>query len=348
MKDLMRSVVQLLEKGEDLVIASVIGHKGSTPRGTGAKIVIRKNGTTIGTIGGGPVEGDAIDIATRVFETGQAFIRNFDMNQHKLSAGNMVCGGKMDILVDFVKADVQNLEIFRSQYQHLKNRAAAIFITRLDQKGDQEYQTDHCLLIANGSTHGAFTVSKELNNTIQSTVNKRPGPVLLSMDAVHYWVEPLQFPKKLFLFGAGHVSRPTAALSMKVGFETFVLDDRKELVDRDHFPEPAELIILSDFKNCFEQLDIDADSYIVIVTRGHVFDKIVLAQALQSPAGYIGMIGSRKKRDIIYKTLLEECFTEQDLQRVHSPIGLDIGAETPEEIAVSITAELIKTRSGKR
>jgi len=104
--------------------------------------------------------------------------------------------------------------------------------------------------------------------------------------------------------------------------------------------------VLFSFEQAFASLEMDSDSYVVIVTRGHLHDKTVLEQALRTKAGYIGMIGSRRKRDMVYQTLLSEGFTQEDIDRVHCPIGLNIGGETPEEIAVSIVAELIKARSG--
>ena len=122
------------------------------------------------------------------------------------------------------------------------------------------------------------------------------------------------------------------------------VDDRPEFADQTRFPGAKEVLI-EPFEGVMEKLPINESAYVVIVTRGHIHDKIVLGQALKTEAKYVGMIGSRRKRDIIYQKLLEEGFTKKDIDRVYSPIGLDIGAETPEEIAVSIVAELIKVRA---
>jgi len=125
-----------------------------------------------------------------------------------------------------------------------------------------------------------------------------------------------------------------------------VIDDREEFADVKCFPDASD-IHQCPFEGVIDRLPVDESSFLVIVTRGHMHDKTVLAQALKTKAKYIGMIGSSRKRNIIYDKLMEEGFTKQDLLRVHSPIGLDIGAETPVEIAVSIVAELIKVRAGK-
>jgi xanthine dehydrogenase accessory factor len=124
-----------------------------------------------------------------------------------------------------------------------------------------------------------------------------------------------------------------------------VLDDRSDFANKERFPKADRIIVIPSYENLFSGLDIDQDSYLVIVTRGHLHDKTVLEQSLRTKAGYIGMIGSRRKQHLVYEELLEKGFTEDDLKRVHNPIGLDIHAETPEEIAVSIVAELISARS---
>jgi xanthine dehydrogenase accessory factor len=156
----------------------------------------------------------------------------------------------------------------------------------------------------------------------------------------------LGVPGTLFLFGGGHVSQKLAPLADTLGFRIVVVDDRSEFANPERFPQAEEFVVPDSYENAIQQGDIDAESYLVIVTRGHLHDKTVLAQALRTPAAYIGMIGSIRKRDAIYDELRAVGFTDHDFRRVHSPIGLKIGAESPEEIAVSIAAELIQVRSG--
>ena len=152
----------------------------------------------------------------------------------------------------------------------------------------------------------------------------------------------------VFIFGAGHVAKQVAAISKMVGFTTVVLDDRNEFANTERFPTADQVLVLDRFDTLLQRLHMDTHSYIVIVTRGHRHDQTVLSQALKTDARYIGMIGSRKKRDTIYRNLLEGGFAQNDIDRVHSPIGLEIEAETPEEIAVSIVAELIRERAKKK
>ena len=142
---------------------------------------------------------------------------------------------------------------------------------------------------------------------------------------VEVYIEPISASSDLYVFGGGHVSKQIVPLAAGVGFETTVIDDRDEFADNGRFPDAAEVHNLP-FEGLFEKLPINGSSFLVIVTRGHMHDKLVLEQALRTEARYIGMIGSTKKRDIIYKKLLEEGFSKSDLARVHSPIGLEIGA----------------------
>jgi xanthine dehydrogenase accessory factor len=158
-------------------------------------------------------------------------------------------------------------------------------------------------------------------------------------------VEPSARVSTAYLFGAGHVAQPTAHLAAMVGFQVWVLDDRKDYAHPERFPEAQRVKVLDSFERAFTDLAVTSDSYVIIFTHGHLHDKIVLAQALTTDAGYIGMIASRRKRNTIYDALRAEGVPQSQIDRVHSPIGIAIGAETPEEIAVSIVAEMILQRS---
>ena len=157
-------------------------------------------------------------------------------------------------------------------------------------------------------------------------------------------LEPVFSEPTVYMFGGGHISEQLAPLAKKVHFKVVVVDDREMFANRERFPE-ADEVIVSEFEKCFDQLNIDDSSYIIIVTRGHLYDGFVLEQALRTNARYIGMIGSKKKIKTLYEILVKKGVSKETLNRVHAPIGLDINSETPEEIAVSIVAQLIKTRA---
>ena len=170
-----------------------------------------------------------------------------------------------------------------------------------------------------------------------------PGSEDSSWKKVEVFLEPIFSEPTVYIFGAGHVSQQLAPLVKRVHFKVVVIDDREIFANRERFPE-ADEIIVSEFQKCFDEINIDDSSYFVIVTRGHLYDGLVLEQAVKTDAHYVGMIGSRKKIQILYQNLLMKGVPKEILDKVHAPIGLDINSETPEEIAVSIVAELIKVR----
>jgi xanthine dehydrogenase accessory factor len=157
------------------------------------------------------------------------------------------------------------------------------------------------------------------------------------------FVEPILSPPTLYIFGGGHIALSLAKIGKIIGLRVVVIDERPEFASRDRFPEVDE-IIFSDFVEVFPKLRMDKSSYVIIVTRSHLSDKAVLEWAMPTEAGYIGMIGSKKKVDTIFENLRSKGISDESLKNVHAPIGLDISAETPEEIAVSILAEIIKMR----
>jgi len=157
------------------------------------------------------------------------------------------------------------------------------------------------------------------------------------------FIEPILTTPTLFIFGGGHISLPLAKTAKLLGFKIAVIDDRAEFANTERFPE-AEMVLADDFTKAFSKLKIDKTSYIVIVTRGHQHDELVLDMALGTPAKYIGMIGSKTKVKATYSHLLAKGVPKEKLDSVHSPIGLEIGAQTPEEIAVSILAEIVKVK----
>ena len=150
---------------------------------------------------------------------------------------------------------------------------------------------------------------------------------------------------RAFIFGGGHVAKALEPVLRHVDFETYIIDDREEYANKERFPQAVETIVCPDFDHCFDEIEVDDNSYLIIVTRGHKGDLQVLRQALQKPHAYLGMIGSRRKNKLLYDALREEGVSEEALQGIFAPIGLEIGSETPEEIGVSIAAEMIQVRS---
>jgi xanthine dehydrogenase accessory factor len=252
--DIYEQIVQLRRDGRRGAVATIVNVRGSIPSFKTAKMLVRDDGSIVGTIGGGCVEADVWQAAREVMESEKPRTLTFDLNQDPKYDTGLVCGG--------------TLEVF---------------------------------------------------------------------------IEPILPPALLYVFGAGHVAINLCKVASNAGFELIITDDRTSYATKDRFPAARDVRAL-DFDEAVKTLDPSESSYIVILTRGHRDDMRILRWAVQTRARYVGMIGSKRKVIEIFKTLQREGIPAHLFERVHAPIGLDIGAITPEEIAVAITAELIAIR----
>ncbi|HTZ19151.1 MAG TPA: XdhC family protein [Dissulfurispiraceae bacterium] len=344
MKKIYREMVELLHKKENFVVATIFDQAGSAPRTTGAKMLVKTDGTISGSIGGGRLEAEAIQAARNVLTTGRPIIHTFLLTGEDAASMDMICGGQGRVLLDFIdSSDESNRLIFEEAYEVIAHNGRGRLITALF--SEQNPATQHLLIPQDGNAVGRFDVSGQVKSKLAS-VPASASVRTETIDDQQFVIEFLRNAGTVYIFGAGHVSQKIAPVSEMAGFKTVVLDDRAEYANRERFPWQTEIILLESFDR-LPQLSVDEDSYMVIVTRGHLHDKTILAQALKTGAGYIGMIGSRRKRDKIFEALANEGFGKNDFDRVYSPIGTDIGAETPEELAISIVGELIKVRAAK-
>jgi len=348
MNNLLDTIVGLLEQGDDMVLARVISVKGSSPRHLGATMVVRRDGGIEGTVGGGLIEAAAMKKAVDLFRE-QSFARlSFDMTGDDVTVADMVCGGKVELLVEYLPASRDLSEIFLRLLDSRRHNHRSFLVTALSEGHKSRGTLQHKVLTSDSTCATGSDGSAGISGRLTDTIFGLTAPALVDIDGHEFWVDIVLNTGVLYLFGAGHISREVNDLAARVGFTTVVLDDRAEYANRQRFGQSADVIVLKSFDNCLADLKLDDDSYVVIVTRGHVYDRIVLEQALRSTAGYIGMIGSNRKRDAIYKALLSNGFTAEQLASVHCPIGLQIETETPAEIAVSIVGELIEMRAQKR
>lgn len=340
---------ELLEEGSALVLASIISQEGSAPRQTGTKMVIGMDGNGYGTIGGGLMEDNVVKAAKSVLDSGQSQLIDFDLTNQDANISGMICGGKATVMLEYIGASPENTGLFRSLHETVINRDNVTHITLFKDDNRAISDSSHCLLFNNGKITGHCPLA---GADLEQLITKVRGTRIATIVRFKDWrvfLEPVRKIKTLYCFGAGHVARPTAHIAALAGFSVVVVDDRAECAQKEHFPDAREVRVINDFNHAFKDFYIDTDSLIVIFTHDHLYDLIILEQALKTDASYIGMISSRKKRDTIYKALMAKGVKEEELARVHSPIGLDINAETPEEIAVSIVAELIQesARNGR-
>ena len=344
MGELFNEVHNSLMKGKELVVATVISDQGSTPRSSGSKMVVYHDGSISGTIGGGSVEGDVIRRAIKLFETGTAQIASYDLNHTgTIDDMDLVCGGKMQVLIEYVAADSDYLDIYRLICSEINMSRPFLLIGRV--KCDKDTRVERAVLTQDNKWYGKLNKDPVILDKLSGMKRSFGTATLFETEMHKFIVEGIDPPDLVYIMGAGHVSVELAKLTKQVGFKTVVVDDRAEFANKKRFPDADEVHVCKSFNNVFGEFNAPPGSFIVIVTRGHRFDKEVLAQALRSRAGYIGMIGSRKKKKYVYDALVKEGFDQGSLDKVHCPIGHSIAAETPSEIAVSVVAELIQERA---
>ena len=236
---------------------TIVRSTGSTPQRTGAKMLVFADGRTVGTIGGGCYENDAIGRARDVIAAGTPALIRYDLNDDFVQESGLICGGQMEVYIDPIA----------------------------------------------------------------------PAP-------------------RLYVIGAGHVGWHLARAASDAGFRIHVIDDREKFASRDRFPAAAEIVV-EDIAGWLHGVELPASAYVVVVTRGHTHDFDALRALAARDLRYLGLIGSRAKVARVFDALAQEGMPAECLARVHAPIGLDIGAITPAEIAISILAELIAVRHGK-
>ncbi|MCA1945400.1 MAG: XdhC family protein [Desulfovibrio sp.] len=311
-------------------LVTILHQDGSTPRTAGARMLVFPDGSIQGTIGGGLVEAKAMTLAATVLQTGVAVTAAYDLAGANGQGMDMICGGRLEVLVE--PLDALARAAFAELAGHLGAGRCATMCTTLE--GDPlQVRRDVFVDAADAAgTPGSWDFQA---CGTQRRLTEAHAP-----------------PPSLYLFGAGHVSQATAQVAQVAGFRVVVVDDRCEFANTARFPGAARIVVPASYDNLFRDSELAEEalgphSHLAILTRGHRHDATVLAQVLRTPAGWIGMIGSRSKRVATYQRLRQEGFTDADFARVACPIGLTIGAQTPGEIAVSIVAQLIQHRAAQ-
>ena len=320
MESIFLPISQHLADGESAVLCRVVSADGSTPRGPGAAMAVFSDGAA-GTIGGGPVELKTTELAQNLLSGGGARLHAFRLSPNDIQDIGMICGGDVTVLLQ--RLGPEDLPQIRSILScEADTSRPSWLITRVWTDGRWEMET------ASSGGDGSLL---------------RPHPVLLQGEPLCY-AEPLVRPGRAYIFGGGHVGQALAPVLSAVDFRVVVYDDRPHAATRENFPT-AEEVILGDYSEIGRHLTLTEEDYAVVMSPGHQGDYLLLEQILRTPATYIGCIGSRRKVATTRDRLLKAGFSPEEIDRVHSPIGLPIGAETPAEIAISVAAEMIAHRS---
>jgi xanthine dehydrogenase accessory factor len=337
--EIYQKAAQLLSTDDNVVLITVISASGSTPGKVGYKmLVFGKNAEILGTVGGGLSEVDMINMARNMLPTKQSQVVRFDLDG---SGGDErgICGGSIEFLLETF--DRNSLPLFTELSSVVEKGGEGVLLSVISPT-----QPSEKVFVRNADQISASTSVDFSSETIESikelAAKELPAKKMLD-GGVEIFVEPVLKQPMVFIFGAGHLGSHISQYAKSMDFGVTVCDDRMKFANRQRFPD-VDAVVVESFDTVFERLEIDRNSYIVIVTKGHKSDEIVLEEAVKTDAKYIGMIGSRKKTSTILKRLQERGVPEGILRRVCSPIGISIGAVTPEEIALSIVCELVKIR----
>ncbi len=350
MKEVFHEAIKLLGEGGPIVVATVVRTKGSTPQKPGAKLLVRSDGSGVGTLGGGCVEGDIWFAAKELMSRGgTAQHRDYQLNEELAAQDGLVCGGTMYFLIDPIYKPDQYLSYATEIDEAYQGGTAVALASIIQAANGAAGQTGSKLFIrADGSTEGTLgteDLDRDAARKALGLMVHGANEYVVSESGAEYFIEAYTTPPQLVLCGGGHVSKSIGPLAKTLGFRVFVTDDREEFANKERFPE-ADMLLVRKPEEALPQLPINPNTFIIIVTRGHRYDNVALEAAVNTPARYVGLMGSKRKTILIYEDLIRSGVPADRIKEIRSPIGLDIHARTPEEIAVSIMGEILMFRLG--
>lgn len=359
MENLWERAEELLANGKPFVLATIIRTRGSVPREVGAKMVVPREGQPFGTIGGGCGEGEVLRRAYPLFEENLPprvveVDLTGDFNQDEIQ----VCGGLMDVALDLWRPE-EHRALVHALAEATRARRPTALVTAIHPLSSLPAGAKSCLAV--GPEGNALTPSLPLAEKVLQTFSAAVAagkPELFTISPQGEVVEDSiargeEWPRifvdvqpglqTLLICGAGHIAQPLCEIGHMMGFRTIVVDDRWAFANRERFPRATEVRV-GPFADVLESLDINEHTFVVVVTRGHNWDETCVRIALTKNPGYLGMIGSKRRSKATLERLVEQGYSPEALSRIHTPLGLDIAAETPAEIAVAIAAEIVRVR----
>ena len=316
MRTICRKIIESIESGNSLVLVTLIEQEGSAPRGVGAQMLVDASGRIAGTIGGGAIEGKAIRMGGELLEKKESAVQDFSLNLSSGTDLGMVCGGSVKAYFAYIDGDAFAWKEAAEQVLfRFENRLPGYVVLDLEQ--------------------GTVLVraKEEIDDSVGS--GRLEG---------NLFTLPIPLEERVILFGGGHVAQALVPILAGVGFSCIVFENRPEFADKSLFPA-AHRVLLGDYKRVEDTLTLLETDYIVIMTNGHLHDLVLEEQLLRRKFAYIGVMGSHRKIAAVNEKLREAGISEEAISSVHTPIGLDILAVTPAEIAISVAAECIQVRA---
>lgn len=349
-------VSKLLREQKRVALVTVVKALGSTPRGMSAKMLVDSQGLLVGTIGGGCPEAEAWQEAINAANGAPAQVMEVSLADDGSSPDGLICGGQLTVLIEPICAGSESANLMQQVTEQLEGpRNSAVMLVGLTDRPGCDWLGRRWAQLADGQLLGPEVdgqAAQRLQAIAEDVRQLGSGNVYSwSEDEPHkqVYAELVKPAWQLVIAGAGHVSRPLCRIAAECGYQVTVVDDRREFANRENFPD-AHSIVCAPYFQYFSALNPSSATSIVLVTRGHKHDEEcvrALAQSNGRPL-YLGMIGSRRRTKIVMERLQDEGVSLEWLRKIYAPIGLDLGGETPAEIAVAIMAEIIAVRCGGR
>ena len=350
MQHVFHETVRALEAGEPCVMVTVIQTEGSTPQKPGAKLLVRADGSGVGTLGGGCVEGDIWFAAKMLLRGGgPAEVRDYELTEEIAARDGLICGGTMHFLLDPIREPVDVLPQLQ-QVERAYDGETAVGIATLvgAPEGSPITVGTKLYLEATGATQGSLgleSLDAQAIERIEELLAYGKCEHHTTEEGFELFTETFTTPPTLVVMGGGHISKALTNLAGPLGFQYYVVDDRPEFANPERFPDAVDTIV-AEYDTGLDNLPITPNTAVVVATRGHRYDDMAAEAAVRSKAGYVGILGSKRKNLLIFEELFRKGIPEERIRAVRAPVGLDLGGRTPEEIALSIMSEIVALRHG--
>jgi xanthine dehydrogenase accessory factor len=345
MRDTVRELVKALAEDRPAAYCRLVETRGSTPQKAGAMMLVFENGSQAGTLGGGCVEAEVKRKALAVLATGRGEVASFQLDSDYGWDDGLICGGRMRILIEPI-LHAESAPYFRRLAQLMEQGEGVVEAVVFDGEPTGIPYPSSFLFNAQGQLVASLHNDPERLDALERVRADLPvltdRPQAKAVQGIAYL--PVLTRCRLVIVGGGHVGQAVATMAADLDFDVWVVDDRDDIVSPQRFPR-AQRRICGSVEQVLPGLEIDGNTYCLIVTRGHNHDEQALYHLAERGARYVGMIGSRRKIKMIFDDLLEQGISSAALQQVFAPLGIDIGSQTVPEIAVSICAELVAHRN---
>jgi xanthine dehydrogenase accessory factor len=341
------AAAEAVEAGRHAAFATVSRKRGSLPMASDAKMLVTTDGGRWGTVGGGCTEADVTAQALATLETGRPAFVKHTLNADLIGDLALSCGGTVELFVEPLLSSPDLARLCRAVGEAIQQRQPATVVTALewaDGPAKLAMVGEQRVVVGPGAKLGGAVSGEQGRKGLSTKRQSRERHASAFVDEeAGTFIEPILPMPRLTIFGAGHVGAELAELASHAGFYVIVVDDRAEFANPKRVPSANEIVV-DDFRRVLDRLTFDRDDFVIAATRGHSFDAYIVERTAGSGARYVGMLGSKRKRAVIWRALKAAGMKPQQLERVRAPIGVEIGADTPAEIAVSVVAELVRLR----